>query len=187
MRTYLYLFFNLLLPLSALFISISIIYFKFDYTFTQAIKLGVLSGVVISVPLSLFLAFVLLIMRLGKKQIIPSNKHKNTRASHKNDQTLSAIKEQNNIELKTILLMDKELAFDVVLAAIEEREIGLLKQNSLKEGSIKVVDNTLLIEIDIDSLTRHTSEVTIHSNMQTPKTTDILIYLKEKENSFLIY
>jgi len=64
MRVYLQLFFGLLIPLSALFIVISILYFKVEYDFTKAIRLGVLTGIMLSLAVSFITSIFLQAKRL---------------------------------------------------------------------------------------------------------------------------
>jgi hypothetical protein len=184
MRAFFQLFFGLLITLSALFIVVAIIYFRIEYDFTKSLRLGVLSGFFIAIIVSFFTALFLLIMRAGKKpqkSILRKNK--------KSKQTAKISGSQNgkNIEQKIILLMDKELAIEVLLHAISHQHIGILTQSHDKEKimSLKTADE--IIELSINKLTRHTSQLIITSNKDSEDVKKIVTYMKMKELSFLQY
>jgi mannitol-specific phosphotransferase system IIBC component len=184
MRAFLQLFIGLLITLSALFIVAAIIYFRVEYDFTKSLRLGVLSGFFIAIIVSFFTALFLLIMRAGKKpqkSILRKNK--------KSKQTAKISESQNgkNIEQKIILLMDKELTIEVLLHAISHQHIGILTQSHDKEKimSLKTADE--IIELSINKLTRHTSQLIITSNKDSEDVKKIVTYMKMKELSFLQY
>ena len=76
MRAYLQLFFGLLIPLSALFIIISILYFKVEYDFTKAIRLGVLTGIMLSLAVSYVTSIFLQIKILIQSRTLSPRKAK---------------------------------------------------------------------------------------------------------------
>jgi mannitol-specific phosphotransferase system IIBC component len=184
MRAFLQLFIGLLITLSILFIIAAVIYFSIEYDFTKSLRLGVLSGFFIAIIVSFFTALFLLIMRAGKKpqkSILRKNK--------KSKQTAKISESQNgkNIEQKIILLMDKELTIEVLLHAISHQHIGILTQSHDKEKimSLKTADE--IIELSINKLTRHTSQLIITSNKDSEDVKKIVTYMKMKELSFLQY
>ena len=203
MKSYFQLFFGLLIPLSGLFIVVAVLYLKIDYNLTKAIRLGVLSGFLLAVSLSLVLPIFLLIMR-GSKQTQETRarrKHKSRRASMQQalrdtlpvdtekvvDSPHPIEAEDTGIERTIMLLMDKELALDVAYYAIAEEKIGTLTENKDGESHITVRNGEDVVELTITSLTRHTSQVKVRSQPKSPSAKQILIYMKEKEYSFLKY
>ena len=203
MRAYLQLFFSLLVPLSGLFIVASVIYFHSEYSFTNAMRLGVLSGFFIAIAVSLFTALFLLIMRSGKPSQKTISKRQTKVPSHKiqkqthdtsiereNSTTPASviplakqISSEKTIKQQMMLLMDKALALEVLLHAVKERAIGQLTEN----GQITVKNGREIIKFSISSLTRHTAEVIITSKINSKAAKTIIHYMKEKEHSFLQY
>jgi mannitol-specific phosphotransferase system IIBC component len=184
MRAFFQLFIGLLITLSALFIVAAIIYFRVEYDFTKSLRLGVLSGFFIAIIVSFFTALFLLIMRVGKKpqkSILRKNK--------KSKQTAKISESQNgkNIEQKIILLMDKELTIEVLLHAISHQHIGILTQSHDKEKIMSLKTEDEVIELSINKLTRHTSQLIITSNKDSEAVKKIVTYMKMKEFSFLQY
>jgi len=173
MRAYFQLFFNLLVPLGGLFIFISVIYFKSEYNFTQALRLGVLSGFFIAIVASFFTALFLLILRRVQKS------QKDVLKKRKFD--IKTIKQ------KIMLLMDRELAFEIALYAISEQNIGTLTKSVAGGDHITVKNNDEIIQLTFSSLTRHTSQVVIVSEINSNATKKMINYMKEKEHSFLQY
>jgi len=204
MRKLLHLFFGLLVPLSMLFIIAAIFYFKLDYSFTKAIRLGVLSGFFIGLFVSFFTAILLLILRKGQqpkgKAIKIKKKHKKT-TGHKyketnNSEDIKSPKTKKSVRTsspqastvtKSMLIMDHEIAFEVILYIITEQNIGTLTKSKDQEGYLSVKTKDDLIQIDVSPLTKHTSQVSIKAKAKSESTKTILHYLKEKEHSFLQY
>ena len=202
MRVYLQLFFGLLIPLSALFIVISILYFKVEYDFTKAIRLGVLTGIMLSLAVSFIASIFLQTKRLinsrtlsPRKAKIKSYKHKtkkgkkSTTPTENEEETdpTSQNKTNKTISKKVMLLMDEELAFEVALNAITYHTLGKIKPNETTKGVINVKSKKGAIKIIITATTKHTSQVEIHTDKNTKSTGKIITYLKEKEHSFLQY
>jgi len=209
MRAYFQLFFGLLVPLSGLFIVTSIIYFNTGYNFTKALRLGVLSGFFIAIAVSLFTALFLLIMRRGKKpqkSILKRNKKVHTKTTqninvivpkldtHSNVSTTETTltppvisSDAKTIEQKMMLLMDRELAFEIALYAITDQNIGTLTESLTGEGHITVKNDDEILQLTISTLTRHTSQVVIVSEINSNPAKKIISYMKEKEHSFLQY
>ena len=186
MRAFFQLFIGLLLTLSILFIVAAVIYFRIEYDFTKSLRLGVLSGFFIALIVSFFTALFLLIIRGGKKpqkSILQRNKNQ------KSKQTAKILRSQNdkNIEQKIILLMDKELAFEVLLHAISHQHIDILTQSHDKEKKMHIKTENEIIELLIHRLTRHTSQLSITSNKDSSVIKEIITYMKMRELSFLQY
>lgn len=181
----------------------SFVYFRTGYDFTKALRLGVLSGFFIALAVSLFTALFLLIMRRGKtpqKSILRRQKkiHSQKSTSHtKTDNdivatdatpiTSSFSSDDKTIEQKMMLLMDSELAFEVAFHAISDQHIGILTESTAGAGHITVKNNDEVLQITISSLTRHTSQVVIASEINSKAAKKIIQYMKEKEHSFLQY
>ena len=91
------------------------------------------------------------------------------------------------IEQKMILLMDRELAFEIALYAISDQNIGTLTESVIGEGHITVKNDNEVLQLTISSLTRHTSQVVIVSEINSNAAKKIISYMKEKEHSFLQY
>jgi len=209
MRAYFQLFFGLLVPLSGLFIVTSIIYFNTGYNFTKALRLGVLSGFFIAIAVSLFTAFFLLIMRRGKKpqkSILRRKKKKYTKNAQNIHESTTTSETHNHvsttvttpthpiiasndktIEQKMMLLMDRELAFEIAHYAISDQNIGTLTQSANEADHITVKNDDEILQLTISTLTRHTSQVLITSQINSPSAKKIISYMKEKEYSFLQY
>ncbi len=186
MRTYLRLFFRLLMPISMIITIGAIAYFSVNYDFTKAMKLGVLSGVLLGFGISLVAALFLLVTRSEKKPVQESvNIHKEPQS---NSKEIPVVNTQNTIEQKLMLLMDTKLAFDVALYAITDQNIGEIKTHETKEHSIiSVQTKEESIHIDITPLTRHTAQVILTPERNSKYTQKIISYIKEKEHSFLQY
>jgi len=209
MRAYFQLFFGLLVPLSGLFIVTSIIYFNTGYNFTKALRLGVLSGFFIAIAVSLFTALFLLIMRRGKKpqkSILKRRKKTHpkttqniketapTTDTHNDISTMETVptrpviaSDDKTIEQKMMLLMDRDLAFEVALYAITDQNIGTLTESVTGAGHITVKSDDEILQLTISTLTRHTSQVVIVSEINSTPAKKIIRYMKEKEHSFLQY
>lgn len=203
MRTYIRLFFSLLMPISVVMTIVSVAYFSVNYDFTKAMKLGVLSGVLLGLGITVFAALYLLVTRSMRKPVqqavnvpkktntlektnIPkkTDDHKQTN-SHRKDIPL---KMKNSVEQKLMLLMDKKIAFEVALYAITDQDIGEITTQETKESStIKVHTKDESILITITSLTRHTSQIILQTERNSKYAHNIISYIKEKEHSFLQY
>ena len=186
MRTYLRLFFNLLMPISIIITIGSVAYFSVNYDFTKAMKLGVLSGVLLGLGISPIAALFLLLRRRGEKPVQESlNIHKEPK---NNNKEIPVVNSKNAIEHKLMLLMDKKLSFDVALYAITDQNIGEVKTHETKENAIITVHaKEENIQISTTPLTRHTSQVILKTERNSQYTDKIISYIKEKEHSFLQY
>jgi len=181
------------------------LYFKLDYSFTQAMRLGVLSGFFIGIVVSFFTAIILHITRKWKQPEPNIHKQKKKRKKKKElskrkkvskeildsssiPKPFSFEKDVQTTHKQTImLLMDYTLAFEVALHATEEEKTGRLTSNNAGEGHISLNTKDEHIFLSILSLTKHTTQVMIESDKNSVGTRKIIHYLKEKEFSFLQY
>ena len=198
MRTYIRLFLNLLLPLTLLFTLASIGYFTFDYSFSKAFNLGILSGVVIGISISLVMAFLLLMFRKIPKRVkvqkdekTEAPVHAETEATpiHKVAKTKKNPKEENSFskEIKCMLLMDKELTFDVILNALKNEKECTLSESDPQKGTMTIQTKEGIIQTTITSLTQHTSQIILQTIDNAEQIKNLISQLKEKEHSFLQY
>ena len=204
MRAYFQLFIGLLIPLSALFIVAAVIYFKIEYDFTKAMRLGVLSGFFIAIAVSVFTALFLLIMRRGKqpqKDIFSGVREREEKRNKKS----KANKAVDTIQTETttiqnapktsiltqeniMLLMDNSIAFEVLLYAIADQQLGQLTESKEAEGHVILKTDKSIIKMRISPLTKHTSQMQISSEVDdTENIQKIITYMKEKEYSFTQY
>ncbi len=174
------------MPMSMIMIIGSVAYFSVNYNFTKAMKLGVLSGILLGLGISLIAALFLLITRRGGKPLQESiNLHEEPKSNNKD---IPLVDMQNAIEQKLMLLMDKKLAFEVALYAITDQNIGEITTNDTKESSIITLHTKEeTIQITITSLTRHTSQIILKTERNSKYAHKIISYIKEKEHSFLQY
>jgi len=207
MRTFLHLFMGLLVPLSGLFMAAATFYFSLDYSFTKAMRLGVLFGFFVSLAVSFGIAIFLLIMRAGRKVPVRTKKKKRKCISETvNKVEMTPNKKINmqketfhkptagtslvplyDISVKRMLLMDKEVAVEIVLHYAKEQNLGELTNNMQTEDSIILSTKEDVLTIRIASLTKHTSQVMVSAKPDSKDAQNILMYLKEKESSFLRY
>ena len=211
MRAYLHLFFGLLIPLSALFVIVSIGYLTIEHDFTKTIRLGVIYGILASLAVSFVVSIFLQVRRLIQNGTLSPKKAK-MKASIKQDtkkiknekmkktkkDNLPIDKEEDPSEIaeeetkksksqKVMLLMDQELAYEVTLNAIKYHSIGNVKTSDAGKNTIHVKNKKEALEITFTSPTKHTAQVKIETKSHTKSMQKIITYLKEKEHSFLQY
>lgn len=206
MRTYFNLFLTLVMPMSILLTAVSTIYFAMNFEFSKAVKLGILAGVMIGVAFSLIMALLILIVRFIrlyrlKASLLPADATPGRPKPIKLDPTIYEKKHiktqehlQNNdfplsdtVEEKFMLLMDKELAYEVSLNSINHQNIGDIIHQNKEEGSILLRSKNAEIKMNIVPLTKHTSQVLISSTIDNSNMKSIISMLKEKEHSFIQY
>ena len=205
MQKFINLFLTLVLPVSILFIIVASIYFSMSFEMNKAIRLGVLTGVLSGAGFSVLMASVLLIMRKirhnahQKEKIYPKNDAEEVKTNVNSDDLPSSEKASDTTSEKTVypadkpmdqkfmLLMDKELAFEVALHAIMDQNIGEISNADKNKRSIVIHATNEIIALSITSLTKHTSEVLITALPDSKNVQNIISYLKEKEHSFLDY
>ncbi len=179
MRAFINLFLTIVLPISTLAIIIAVIYFSTDYDLTKALRLGTLTGVFTGIGLSLLITLVLLIMR--KIRTVTYHPQNNDM------QKENSISPKGPVDQKIILLMDKELAFEVSLYAVTDQNIGEITHGDKRKGSISISTPYESITLLISTLTKHTSEIEIKANRYNSHIQQLIHYLKTKELSFMDY
>lgn len=193
------------MPLSILFAAVAIIYFSMSFDFSKAIKLGILAGVLSSVAFSLIMAFILLITRMIRQRIfttqIKSEQYRKMEMPLTQDPTLYEKKHQSikshdkknvvdnpaSVVETFMLLMDKDLAYEVTLTVIHDQKLADVMKENEKERSIQLRTKDEEINIKISSLTKHTAQVLISSTLDKENIRKIITILKEKEHSFMQY
>ena len=178
MRAFFNLFLSLGVPVSALFIAIGIGYFLQDYDLSKALKLGTLSGFISAIVFSLFMAAILLLMRKVR-----------TVRDAKSDQksTIAHTPVNGTLDKTFILLMDKVIAFEILVHSVIDQKLGNIKHGEKGERAITVHTPEHTIDISVIQLTNHTSEVKIKASTYSPSVQKIINYTKMKELSFLNY
>ncbi len=178
MRPYLNLLFSIVLPISALFVVVSTIFFSLNYDLGKAFKLGTLAGVLIGVGFSVIMAGVLLIIRKARTKHIQITQPE----SH-------ILHESTNgpIDKTFMLLMDRELAFEVAIHSIIDQNVGEVTKGSKQKGTISIHTPEQMIDIAISSLTKHTSQIEVKADAYNMSVQQIINYIKLKEDSFLQY
>ncbi len=178
MRPYLNLLFSIVLPISTLFVVVSTIFFSLNYDLGKAFKLGTLAGVLIGVGFSVIMAGVLLIIRKARTKHIQITQPE----SH-------ILHESTNgpIDKTFMLLMDRELAFDVAIYSIIDQNIGEVIKGSKQKGTISIHTPEQMINLAVTSLTKHTTQVEVKADAYNMSVQKIVNYIKLKESSFLQY
>jgi len=209
MRNYFNLFLTLVMPVSILFTAIAIVYFSMRYSFSEALKLGILGGVILGLLFSLITAFTITIIRFirmysSKPKDIATNTSMPTKPMNTQVATNPTIYEKksqstqenqinkdnldSNIMIeKFILLMGKDLAYELSLETIIQQKLGHIAHQSKSKSSIVLQNEDDEIKINISSLTKQTSQVTMSSTLNINKMKQIIKILKEKEHSFMQY
>jgi len=203
MHIYFRLFIRLFIPFSALFMFISTLYFQTEYHFTNAMRLGIIYGFFLAIVVSFFTALFLLILRQTKqtKEDIFSGirTEKKTLTQSSNILTSNKTRYTNMTEVKPLdislttqkkimLLMDKIIAFEVLLYAIVDQNLGQLTESKESKGYVMLKTTTSLMKIMVTPLTRHTSQIQIDSEgNDTQSMQNIISYIKKKEYSFTQY
>jgi len=176
MRVFINLFLTIILPISVVSIVIAVIYFSTDFDITKALRLGTLNGLFVGIGLSLLITLVLLILRKIR-----------TTVYHPKSQTAQYTSSNGPVDQKIILLMDKELAFEVSLYAVTDQNIGEITHGDKHKGSISISTPYESITLLISALTKHTSEIEIKANRYNDHIQQLIHYLKAKELSFIDY
>ena len=178
MRAYLNLLFSIGLPVSTLFVAVATVYFSLSYDLGKALKLGMLAGFLTGVGFSVIMAGVLLLMRKARTKHIQITQPE----SH-------IVHESTNgpIDKKFMLLMDRELAFEVAIYSIIDQHIGEVTKGSKRQGTISIHTPEQMINVAITSLTKHTAEVEVKADAYNMSVQKIINYIKLKESSFLQY
>ena len=179
MRAFINLFISISVPISALFIIAAIGYFTLSYDLNKAIKLGMLSGVMIGLGTSLLLAVALFIKR--EIQAMQNVKR------GENVPMAENVASTGPVDTSLMLLMDKELAFEVALHSIIDQHIGEVNKGDKKKGTISIHTPEQFINIAISTLTKHSVRVELKADTYSKNVQQIINYIKTKEHSFLQY
>ncbi len=196
MQKFINLFLTLVLPVTILFIIVASIYFSMSFEMNKAIKLGILTGVLSGTGFSVIMTSVLLFMRrmhhtahqrqevyqASDAEEVKTEANSNLLSSKKTSYPTDTLMDQ-----KILLLMDKELAFEVALHAVMDQNIGEISNADKNKRSIVIHAENETIALSITSVTKHTSEVLITALPNSTNVQNIISYLKEKEYSFLDY
>ncbi len=196
------------MPLSIVFAAIAIVYFSMSFDFSKAIRLGVLAGVLSSIAFSFIMAFIILIARIIRRyrftKHIKTERYQKMESPIKQDPTLYEKKSQSakinpatkppaqspntaSVIETFMLLMDRELAYEVSLNVIQDNSIADVLTKNDKEKTIRLRTEEEEIHIKISSLTKHTAQVLISSTVNKDNIRKIIALLKEKEHSFMQY
>ena len=196
MRHFLQIYFGLFIPLTGLFIAITTGYYMIDYSFSKAIKLAILAGVVGGLSVSFFSAILILVMRAGSQPKI-NIKKKEKKKQKETIVNKTSVKEKiiedttpmsNFITHHFMLLMDKTLAFEISKHAIASQKMHKQGHHeNFEDGLISIKTINEFIKINISSLTKHTVKVSMEYKRNSLHAPVILEFLKEKEVSFLDY
>ena len=179
MRAYFNVFLSLIIPVSALTIILAVGYFMLEYDLSKALKLGVLSGFMVAVLLTSVIALLFILIRESKLKSNTNN--------HPDEEMLQEI-EEGPLDEKLLLLMRKETAFDIVIQAIIDQDIGeVSKESRKKKGNITVYTPEQTIKMQVSKLTKNTAEIEIKAETYTESVQSIIHYLKRKELSLLTY
>ncbi len=197
MKEYARILFPLFMPLTGLFMVFASLYFGRENGFSEALKLGVLTGFLLAVVITPFIAlFLFFIHRIKnpkpKKEQKQSSKNKLSAPIKEKVSSKPSTTQEEELflseEEKLILLMDKNLTTNVTLAAISEQNIGTATQKQDGENLILSLDTDRGdITLTLTPLTKHTTELTIASSYNPDDAKKIIRYIKEKEFSFLNY
>ncbi len=205
MKNILNLFLTLSMPLSILFTAIAIVYYSIDFEFSKSIKLGILTGVLMSITFAVALTPIILVLRAlhlkkVRKEILSPPDSENSKSlkqevtiyekkttSPYTNEVIEPMDKPNSIEEKLMLLMDKELAYEVSLASISQKKIGEIIYQNKEEGILIVRTEDREIKMAISPLTKHTAQVIITTTIDNSNMKNIISMLKEKEHSFLQY
>ena len=178
MRAFINLLLSLVLPISLLFFVVATIFFSMSYDLDKALKLGILAGFILGLGFSIIMSSILLTIRKVRVKHI----HMTQPDSH-----ITHEASNEPIDKKLILLMDKELAFEVALYSIIDQDIGEVTKGSKRKGTISIYTPEQMIDISISSLTKHTSQLKVKADSYNMSVQKVINYLKLKEQSFLQY
>jgi hypothetical protein len=178
MRAFFNLFLSLVLPVTGLFIVLATGYFTLDYDLGNAFKLGTLAGFISGILFSTVMATVLFFMRKARVAHITKN-DPHSAITHPS--------ENGSVDKQFILLMDKVMAFDVLIQSIIDQKLGEVGKGDKRKGTITLQTPEQNIDIIVKTLTEHTSQVHIKAGKYSEPLKQIINYTKTKEYSFLQY
>jgi len=182
------------MPLSVLFTAVSVVYYSMEFVFSKAIKLGIVTGVLSSTLLAFFLAAAILLLR--KTQVYKPKVRTKTSFNANNIPKILTIPQKDfdtnivhprNIEKKFILLMEKELAYEVSLQSMQHQNVGEIIYQNKDKGLILLKDDRKELKINVSTLTKHTAEIIITSTLNHHFIKQVVALIKNKEHDFLTY
>jgi hypothetical protein len=179
MRGFINLFLSIALPLFVLFFIAATFYFSTNYELDKALKLGTIAGFLSALAFSFIITSILMSIRKIRKRHMDIT-HPESHIVHNTTST-------GPINKKLMLLMDRELAFEVALYSIIDQNIGEVTKGSKHEGTINIHTPEQIINLSISPLTKHTSQIKVKANSYNESIKQIITYLKLKEDSFLKY
>ncbi len=203
------LFFTLFIPVTIVIAALLTLYFTVEYSFSQAMSLGVLYGLFSGIAVTIILSIALLVLRGGKINMentfkkAPKEKESKDNNSKKNEELIQTevspnqnitnhVQKSNSsiakgMDQNLMLLMNKELTFEIILTALKNQFSRSLTTQDSEKGSIDIKIEDESISIAVSPLTKHTSQVIINGTNNSKYIQDIVLLLKEKEHSFLQY
>jgi len=140
MKKFTNLLFSMAFPIFILFFIVATIYFSTNYDLDKALKLGILTGFVLGLGFSFIMTSIIIVMRKVRKKHMDIT-HPESRIVH----TPST----GPINKKLILLMDRELAFEVALYSIMDQNIGEVTKGSKHDGIINIHTPEQIINLSI--------------------------------------
>ena len=93
----------------------------------------------------------------------------------------------DKIEEKFMLLMNKNLAYEILLNSINSEKTGVIVHKNKNEGSILLHTRHEEIRLLISPLTDYTSEIEISGTIENNTMKNIIASIKEKEHSLIQY
>ena len=178
MKAFLNLFLSLLLPIVALFIALATSYYTLEYDFSKALRIGTITGVLVGILFSVIMAVLLLFMRKARA----------VQYAKSNPGSMIMHEEENGaINKKFMLLMDKEMSFNILLQSVIDQMVGEVGKGNKREGTMTIYTPEQSIDIAVDTLTKHTAQVNIRADKYSDAVKAIINYTKLKEHSFLQY
>ncbi len=196
LRIYINLFLSLLLPTSLLFSVVATFFHLRDVPLSKAIQLGLIVGIPSGIGFSLILALIITIKRaiqIYRYQHTSEEKldtiakrasHHNPLATEKPANTTQVAYAPSKREGHFLLLMEYDVAFEVILFALRKMKIGIIQKANKRHGEITVREHGKKVLIHLSRPTPHTTLITVEGMKEIDTFIDII---KEKEFAFLEY
>ncbi len=169
---------------------IGVLYYIKDIDTVKAVKLGVLSGVLMGIATSMVLALVILIIRLSKLYFYERTHKKIIEDSYETYPYASSMKKEGDPQIKhlpedrIILLMEYDVAFEVALHILRHNQIAIIHKSNKPTGEIYIQQHGKHILLRLSKLTDHTTQIHVPPMV---KKENFIALLKEKDFSFLQY
>jgi len=206
MQTFIRLFMMLMLPIALVCMTVATLYFSLDgYSFSKAMNVGALTGVLFALPTTFVVVTLYLIKEVitptKAKNVAPQKSHKTSdikkepEVEHK-EQPKSQMQKESKVTtqkpinqtsdrvFKQMLLLDKELAFNLLQTIIQTLQSKSLTIEAPK-NIITFSNQDGVIESKITSLTKHTSQILITAPNNPKQAQRILKLFKEQQHSLL--